>query len=263
MFRAKILIWHMLHIEGWRLAWALVLLVGLLGWELLQGIERQSQATALTLLFKPGFAESDIRVFLKTLPAPWDSSFREPAQLQADSRHLLEKLGHSPSEAWPEEEGLGWALELHWRGLSPELEKQLRWRVEQSAWVEEAYWASPLSHAAWARLHRALWLLFALGTGASLLLLSLCCLRAEARQLRVLVALGASFPQLRRLWLAQSFLWAALGGAAAYALWKLALQAFSAQDMSPSLGRFVTLGTACGGAGALLAWALRGKACCT
>jgi hypothetical protein len=250
------------HIEWWRLAWAAAMVLGLLGWELMRGVESQAEATTLTLLLKPGVEETEAREFLKALPQASASVLREPGHVLAKSQHLLEKLGYFPEGGWPED-GVetGWVAELHWSGLSSALAKQLRRHVEQAAWVEEAYWASPAFHASWEVLSRAVFVLFALGMGGAMAILSLCCLHAEAGRLKVLLALGATPGRICGVWLAQGLVWAVLSGMAAHMLWKLAMRAWGLPVFSAGLHGFVVFGLAWGGGGMVLAWLLRGRTC--
>jgi len=271
----KTLFCCMRHTEGWRLAWAAALALLLWGWALLQNLEGQTSSTTLTLLFEPGFEEADIRAFAKTLPQAHASTLRTPAQLQADAQRFWEKLGLPPEGGaglWEGEEGearppeskaTGWAVELHWKGLSPALTKQAKERVAALPSIEEAYWGLPSPPWALAALRHTTHVLFALSTGAALLALSLLCLRAEAKHLKVLLALGASLAKARALWLAQGIVWALLSALCAYCVGKAALEALGFAHMEAGWKGFAALGAAYGGAGAYLSWALRGKTWCT
>jgi len=266
----KLLFQHTRHIELWRLAWAAAMVLGLVGLELLQSLESHTQATTLTLLFRPGLGEAEIRKFLQTLPEAQSSLLREPTQLLEDAQRLLKKRGHAfeaesrEAEAFAESAAdIGWAAQLHWRGLPSELTKQLAGHIEAAAEVEEAFWTPPPSQPPLAGLLQSLFALFALALGAALLVLSLGCLHAEAKYLRVLLELGATPAQVRGLWWVQGFLWAVFSGAVAYALWKFFAPALSPMQLSALPSSFIALGTAYAGAALFLAWHLRGQAWCT
>ncbi|MCL2011631.1 MAG: hypothetical protein FWG75_02420 [Cystobacterineae bacterium] len=263
---AKIFFHCLRHTGWWRLAWASAIGLGLLGWELALLVESHThkarQATALTLLFKPGVGESDIHPFLKTLPPPQSSILREPAHVWADAQRFLAKLGHFPEELGLEGVAdIGFAAELHWRGLSAELAKQLRIHLEKTSLIEQAYWATPLPQVALPWLRYTLFAFFSLSMGLALGALSLGCFNEEAQHLRVLLGLGASLRQVRAIWFAQGLLWAALAGACAYIGGQLAVHLWGSPEFSIFLSALVAQATALGAAGALLAWLIRGHTC--
>ena len=283
---AKTLCRLLRHTEGWRLSWAAALLLLLLGAEWTRHLQPDEGDLTLTLLLKPGLEEGAALALLHALPARPAVSLRSPAQLLEEAQLLLNKLplawpeeGPSEGEAFPEE-AIGFEATLHWRGLSLQQTQQLRMHIAQAAWAEAAFWATPAVREAPAGLHRAACLLFSASGLAALLVLSFACLRAEAERLQLLLELGATPGQVRRLWLAQGLAWATASSLGANALWKLAQHSFGLPGMPVAWGLWVAWGMppwqgleaeACcflapgwvlGGGALLVAWLFRGRACC-
>ncbi|MCL2314405.1 MAG: hypothetical protein FWC28_04025, partial [Proteobacteria bacterium] len=227
--RVKVFFYGIRHTGLRRVGWVVVVVCGLLGWELAHTREgRAPKATRLTLLFKPGVEALEAERFLQALPLSPSHILLEPPHILAESQRILERLSHMPEGwEWPEEVGeMGWVAEVEWARLSTEEEGVLRGQLKEAGHIEEAYWgAPPLSPASvWTPLGQALWILFAVGVVGALVILSLNCLEEEGAHLKLLYELGLSLGQLRRLWFGQNLLWAVLAGAGAYIFWQAAAQ---------------------------------------
>jgi len=244
--------------------WALALLLGLWGWELLQAVESPTpQALTLTLLFKPGVGAMEINPFLETLPPTYTRTLLEPSRLWAEAQRLLEALGPLPEGMGGSEGGaeVGWGVQLYWSRLPPEEAKALRGQVEAAALIEEAYWAFPPYPPVLPWLNHALGALFSLLMLGALGVLSLNCLAQEARHLRVLYGLGAGLGQLRGFWFGKNLLWALVAGGCAYMFWPLAARLGGLPYTGVDVYGWFIFGLSCGGLGVGLAWQRRGRLC--